>query len=201
MDDKEFIEKYKQDLLEAIAFYSNESKAKRELWVAREFLTNLQIEVSEKRLIPVSDDPPDIQFQVANFEIKEIMDENRQRHKEYKDALLKCDLVKNSSEILESYTPKELTFQDIIDITIYELSKYQQIYSPDIKQNLDMLFYFNLIDFHLTDDRTCRIPKDISKYGWRSVSVIRNNLSCVLYASSSAPDFLKPFTGKLIFRS
>ena len=144
MDDKEFIEKYKQDLLEAIAFYSNESKAKRELWVAREFLTNLQIEVSEKRLIPVSDDPPDIQFQVANFEIKKIMDENRQRHKEYRDALLKCDLVKNSSEILESYTPKDLTFQDIIDITIYELSKYQQIYSPDIKQNLDQISHGEL---------------------------------------------------------
>ena len=77
-----------------------------------------------------------------------------------------------------------------------KISNYQKL---DIETHYQTVGYAR--DFHLTDDRTCRIPKDISKYGWRSVSVIRNNLSCVLNASSSAPDFLKPFTGKLIFRS
>lgn len=198
MDNREFIEKYKQAILESIAFFSNKHKPDRELWVVGEFLKNLQIKFSKKELTPVTDDPPDVLFNDVKFEVKEIYD--GKRHKEYQDALLKCDSVKKSTELLESYTLKHLTVQNVIDITIDKLSKYQNVYSADLKSDLNLLFYFNLVDFHLTDERNYKIHDGLSKHGWRSISVLRDDLSCVIYTSDVAPDFLKTFKEKVVFR-
>jgi len=107
MDNREFIEKHKRAILESIAFFSNKHKPDRELWVVGEFLKNLQIKFIEKELTPVTDDPPDVLFNDVKFEVKEIY--YGKRHKEYQDALLKCDSVKKSTELLEFYTLKDLT--------------------------------------------------------------------------------------------
>ncbi len=201
MDNKDFIEKYQQDILEIIAFFSNKNKYERELWVVREFLANLHIEFNENELIPITNDPPDVVYKDAKFETKEIMDENRQRDKEYKEELLKCNSFKRPSDLFILYTPKDLTLQNIVDITADHLKKYENKYDSKTKKNLDMLFYFNLLDYHLNEDKTqYSIPNYVSNFGWRSISVGKNNLSCVIYTSESAPDFLKPFEGKIIFR-
>ena len=52
MTDDEYLESIRKDCKESVDFFSQENKSKRELWVANEFLTNLNVPFDEAELIP-----------------------------------------------------------------------------------------------------------------------------------------------------
>ncbi len=201
MDKNEFQsykENYRLELLDIKKYYSNSNKKERELWVAREYLNNLGISFQEKELTSSKEEPPDIIYNDAKFEIKELMDIDRKRYKEINNELEKLEKIKDIKELRDYYTPKNLTFQMIIDITIEKLKTYDKKYDLATKNNLDILFYFNLDDYHLKKEGKYTLPKEISEYGWRSISLTRYDLSSVLFASNSAPEFIKANEGKFI---
>ena len=84
MNDEEYVAERRRALKESVDFFASKNKIEREKMVVAETLTNLGVNYSEDELSPVSDEPPDIRFQDAEFEIKEIMDPDRRRHLEYK---------------------------------------------------------------------------------------------------------------------
>ncbi len=69
--------------------FSNKNKKSREIWVVKKFLDGLGLSYMESELCCSANEPPDIIFRDAKFEIMEKMDEGRRRHKEYKDKLKK----------------------------------------------------------------------------------------------------------------
>jgi hypothetical protein len=199
IDHKRLLEEQEEQLDEAISFFSNANKKERELIVVRYFLENLGITFTEEELESVTNEPPDIKFKEANFEIKELPDSNRRRHEEYKRAKEKCRVANKISDMFEFYTPENLTFQEIVNkliAFIIELER-EHTYDVTVKNNLDLLIYFNQIGYHFTGDFSFDLPNDISEYGWRSILVTKSDLSCVLFSSDRAPSFLKEITGQV----
>src|SRR5690348_13841895 len=50
--------------------------------------------------------PPDVKFRDAAFEIKEVLDEGRKRHDEYRDHLRRAWAARSPEELLEPYHPR-----------------------------------------------------------------------------------------------
>lgn len=148
MNNKDILKENTDAIVDAIQFFSNDNKEKREEWVVKEFLTNLGISFDNQEIKNILSDPPDIQFREAYFEIKEIQLEGRKRHKEYKEKLEKAQKATSSTESMELYEPKAISLYNVIDRINSEMSKFK--YSSDFSKNIDLLFYINLSRHHLS---------------------------------------------------
>ncbi|HVX56739.1 MAG TPA: DUF1780 domain-containing protein, partial [Candidatus Saccharimonadales bacterium] len=93
MTDDEFLEHRRKDLEASVQYFRSLHKPQREMWVVSQFAGNLGISTAGGDLRPAPNDPPDVLFKDANFEVKEIMDSGRRRHAEYKEALAKARLA------------------------------------------------------------------------------------------------------------
>ena len=97
-------------------------------------------------------DPPDVIYQEAAFEIKEIMDEGRRRHDEVKQARQKA---------LQKAKAKDFTLRPVIDLlpadagrlVLEQLDAVAERYQAGVKASTDMLFYVNKLTIGLTMDR------------------------------------------------
>jgi hypothetical protein len=182
----------------SVRFFSGENKQERELWVVKEFLTSLGVDFSEGELKAQDDDPPDVIFRQANFEIKEVLDEERRRHQEYKNDLKKARSAERVSELFTQSDFRKGTLQELVDRINGQIQTYQV--APAIRAQIDLLFYVNLLDLYKIQDHGYVLPEDWKC--WRSVSMIENGqLGLVFWAGKDAPEFLKSKAGKLMIRN
>jgi Protein of unknown function (DUF1780). len=70
-------------LKESLAFFSNKEKLSREKWVVRRLLRALHIDFAEEEMAG-AEEPVDVLFRDAKFQVKEILDEGRRRTDEFK---------------------------------------------------------------------------------------------------------------------
>lgn len=176
--------------------FSRQFKPWREWQNAVHFLTNLHIGVDDAQVFCSPQDPPDVIYQDAAFEIKEIMDEGRRRHDEVKQARQKA-LQKTKQQELPPKQLIDLMPADAGQLVLTQLEALAERYQADVKGRTDMLFYINKQN-HWFDDGPMLDSVLFAKYGWRSVSaVIASNESLVFYASADAPKFLQDNCGKV----
>jgi len=177
-----------QKLQESIRFFSNPSKLDREKWVVRRLLRALHLDFSEPDLCETPE-PADVAFRGANFQVKEIPDEGRRRGDEYKNALERAKSADEYSQLLEQYTPIDISFAEIVT-RCFEYSTTllaQRKYGPLESKKLDLLCYFNWKYHYVVP------PVDIATgvAGFRSLAIVSNRYCAVAYARDDAPDFLK----------
>lgn len=199
MTDQEFLEDRRSALRESVKYFSGKNKAARERWVCHEFILNLGFVADEAEVKTSNDDPPDVVFRNCRFEIKEILDQGRHRHAEYKASLQRALVATEPQELLTSFTPKDITPQQIGDLIVKELEARLQHYAPTIRQHLDILFYVNLKEHFL---KAGPMPPAIefAPYGWRSVSAIMDGGALVMFAAPDAPACVASSVGKLVQR-
>jgi hypothetical protein len=195
-DERAYLEEHRKVLLESVAFWSPENKLERELWVVRTFLRHLDVQYSDTELAPESSDPPDINFRDARFEIKEILDPDRRRHEEYRRKLAKAISATRLRDLVEQYTPKDLTHEQVGDHVVQTLEGLSKHYAPKAIQQFDLLLYVNLLRRIVDPESPVPSPTRFSSYGWRSLSVVRSSFACVLLARADAPDFLQAYVGR-----
>ncbi len=201
MNDDEYVAGRRQALKESVDFFASTNKIEREKMVVAETLTNLGVHYSENELLPVSDEPPDIKFRDAEFEIKEIMDPDRRRHLEYKEALEEALDATVPADFLESYTPpKCASIGDIYERVMNVASRLLTKYALDTCRNLDLLFYVNLDDVMGLDEAIFPDVTSLRLQPWRSVSFQMGRRTCVLAARDDAPDFLRAAMGRVTHR-
>ncbi len=201
MNDDEYVAERRRALKESVDFFASKNKIEREKMVVAETLTNLGVNYSEDELSPVSDEPPDIRFRDAEFEIKEIMDPDRRRHLEYKEALEEALAATVPADFLECYTPpKCTTLAEIYERLMNEASRLLTKYAPATCRNLDLLFYVNLDDVMGLDETSFPDVASLRLQPWRSVSFQMGRRACVLVARDDAPDFLKAAIGRVTHR-
>jgi hypothetical protein len=190
MDSAELIQDNIRALEESVQYYSSQNKTEREKWVAITFITNLNIEFDDSELQIPKQDPPDVIFRDAEFEIKEILDPNRRRHDEYKKALYKARTIKDPQELLSQYRPIDKTITDIYLLCLEKTQALATKYTPSVCASTDLLYYVNLQ--HIVGLKETPYPdtKELSELGWRTVSFVIGHRSCVLTTSSNAPSFL-----------
>jgi hypothetical protein len=196
--ESEFIEERVDAVKEAIHFFSNNCKSDREVWVVRHFLSQLCIEFSKGDIRASSDEPVDVVYCDARFQVKEVYDEGRKRGNEYRESLRKAKIATSASDLLEHYSPQKMTCDEVASVVAERASEWQQKYGPSECAATDLLFYFNLQDIHVVGDVLTDVDCYSSKMAaWRSVSVFTGERAFVLYVSETAPGFLKTATGRV----
>ena len=191
MTDDEFIQATVEAREEAVRFFSSASKPERELWVAKEFLENLDVDFSDDELIVPENDPPDVTFRNVLFEIKEILDPGRRRHAEFKDSLRKAKAATSIDELFEQHPPRDITYTEIYALVMEQASELAASKYPlAVREELDLLFYVNLEDVYGYVASPLPASDAIRALGWRSVSFLAGYISCVIVAQPNAPDCL-----------
>lgn len=174
-------------------YFSGDNKVARELATCGALLRYLGVQFQEEELKPSSEEPCDVGFREARFQVTEVLDKDRKRHKEYKDR----DLGKRASEPSSHWMPGPMSWAEVVDILIDHISTTRKIlYDRGAKANTDLAVYFN-------HQGTCPDPATepagvvrLAAMGWRSVSVVHNAGARVLLAQESAPEFLRSAVGR-----
>ena len=188
--DEEYIESVRKHCKESVDFFNSANRPKRETWVVNEFLLNLGVSFSQKELVHVVDDPPDVRFRQAEFEIKEILDPDRKRHAEFKASLKKATEAKTPQDLLEKYEPKDIFYTDVYNLVELATRKYSRKYPLAVRKELDLLFYVELFDVRGYIGAPLPPEDLLINLGFRSVSFVMGPISCVLMCSKNAPEFL-----------
>lgn len=196
--DAEFIKDTIEAIKEARHFFANECKPDREKWVVSQFLFQLDIKFAKEDVRESQDEPADVDYRNARFQVKEIYDEGRRRGDEYKESLRKAETATSTSDFLEPYSPQKITCDDVVSLAAKQASMWQQKYGAFECSSTDLLFYFNYKDTHVSGDMLTDVGAHSSEMAaWRSVSVFAGDCAFVLHASEKAPDFLKTAKGKV----
>lgn len=195
MDNEEIINDHIEGLEASVRSFSSSEKHEGEIWIAEAFLKNLGLNYKLDELCIPENDPPDVVFRDADFEIKEILDPNRKRHKEYKDALLKAKSITDPKDILDTFTPETISLIDLYALCEKRVISLDIKYPPEVRSKLDLLFYITLKNVADVDENEYPNTEEITKHHWRSISFIKGNRSCCFYASDDSPLFLKELEG------
>ena len=194
--DQELLDSIRRGLRESVAFWAPDKKVERETYVVRTLLRHLGIQHEPEDIRPEPAEPPDMHFRDARFEIKEILDHDRRRHDEYRKKLERALAAKCPRETMEQHTPQDLTFGEIGDRVVQLLQGTSTHYAPKVIEHLDLLVYVNLLNRSVVLDSPVPDPTAFAKFGWRSVSIVKGSVACVLHARPAAPDFLRANAGK-----
>jgi hypothetical protein len=181
-----------QALKESLAFFSNTEKLSREKWVVRRLLQALRVNFKEEEMTEAAE-PVDVAFRDIGFQVKEILDEGRRRTDEFKKKLETTTSAQDYSELLEHYTPIDISFSKVVQrcYRYAESLLLQSKYGPLECKNIDLLCYFNWLNHHVVPP--IEVPsKDV---GFRSLSVASNRYCAVAYASRNAPALLRDSVG------
>ena len=199
MTDEEFLEDRRHALQESVKYFSAKNKSERERWVCDEFVQNLGLRFDESQVITPNDEPPDVVFRDCRFEIKELLDPGRLRHAEYKASLQKALEATDPQDLLNQFSPQDITPQQIGDRILTELRALENHYAPAVRERLDILFYVNLQE-HFLKAGPMPSALEFAPYGWRSVSAVMGWGGLVMFAAPDAPSLLTTNVGTLVQR-
>jgi len=191
----EYQRKYLEDLIthteETIALWSNDKKTEREKMVCVAFLRCLGINFSVNEIQSPKDDPPDVIFSNACFEIMELFDPPRRRGDEYKEKL---ENLKNATCMDDIFLPFQsktpISYKTIFNIITDSLNKKAIRYGKQFCSSLDALVYPSLQNRFLIPQKDIPAFDNLIEQGWRSVSFVTPPYSHVIFAQGNAPDFL-----------
>lgn len=199
MDDRAFIDDRIAALKDSVKYFGNKNKPERERWVCTEFLCNLRIPFTDADIQSPENDPPDVVFADARFEIKEILDPGRKRHDEYKQRLVHAERANDPQELLTMFTPKDITLIGVCERVKEALQELGDGYLAGERGGIDLLFYVNLKHHILTEGPLPDLAQ-LREFGWRSIAVLMGWSSFVLYAAEDAPSFLSNNVGHVVHR-
>ena len=197
MDDREFIEESIRALEESVRSFAPENKAEGELWVAKAFLENLRIPFEAEELKSSNDEPPDVLFRDARFEIKEIMDPGRKRHLEYRRALERARRATSVRELFDTFRPTDTSIQAVYELCLAQVALLEKKYAPAVRASLDLLFYINLQRVVGLKEAPYPDVESMASAGWRSVSFVKGQRSCCFFAADGAPRFIAGAVGRI----
>jgi len=199
-DESIFLEEMRKHHEENVSLLSNKKWCEKTL--CGEFLSRIGVSFEEEEIIEVNqnEEPPDIKFRTANFEIMYIVGE-RKPDKETKDQLRQVKEAKSIEDTFFSYKPyKKITLTYLTKIIEQNLKKKKHHYDPKTLNALDALVYIRLRQF---PDINSSFPNDLGELisqGWRSIAVVISEYALVIYANPLSPDFLRKIERKLILK-
>ena len=198
MNEREYIEDLVRHAEDTVGFLSNERKQERERSVCAALLRCLGIEFSTKEIKSSEDEPPDVVFRDARFEVREILNKGRRRHDEMKAKRERLSNAKTSDDVSEPppKLPVPLPYEKVIGIVTSALNRKAQRYSQNVRANLDALVYVNLVGKFLDIDSPLPSLDPLRSQEWRSVSIFFHSSALVLYAKPLGPAFLRNVVGR-----
>jgi hypothetical protein len=196
-----YLDQLERHAAETRTLFSNAGRHERERKVVRAYLRTSGIAFTEKEIQPGSDEPVDIAFRTARFQIMDIVGD-RQRGRTWKERHQRYSEAKSITDVMEPWTSSEaMPFSEAARMIAGSLNRKARHYGRDNSSALDGLVYVDLGGRHLwpldapLDDQGAAMLRE---QGWRSVSMLFLPYAAVLSVRADAPEFLKERAGFIL---
>ncbi|KAB0493037.1 MULTISPECIES: DUF1780 domain-containing protein [Pseudomonas] len=201
MDDSDYLRLLTIQAEQANAFLSNARKWERERWVCQRLLQGLNIPYHNEDFIQASQEPPDVLFGDARFEVFFVLDEGRRLNDEWREELQRRRSAYSLSQLVRREArPKRIPATKLLQRlgpTLHKKAKNYQERDIDLGQ-LDIIAFSSLKREVLDLNSHFPPPTEYLRQGWRSLSLVGPTFARVLFAQPDAPDFLRNNLGRSI---
>ena len=201
MDDSDYLRLLTIQAEQANAFLSNARKWERERWVCQRLLQGLNVPYHTEDFTPASQEPPDVLFGEARFEVFFVLDEGRRLNDEWREELQRRRSAYSLSQLVRREArPKRIPASKLLQRlgpTLHKKAKNYQERDIDLGQ-LDIVAFSSLKREVLDLNSHFPPPTEYLRQGWRSLSLVGPTFARVLFAQPDAPDFLRNNLGRSI---
>lgn len=165
----------------------------------KEFVAMLGIEFSKNDIQSLEqDNKVDVNYRDASFQIKELTDPDCRRTKMYKDAWKSLKDAQSLSEVSFSGDVRDVpTVAKVYGLILEEATRLAEDKYKDSKSEIDLLFYVTRTRASLIQEYEIN-QNDFLSLGWCSISCVNTKQAVVLYASESAPEFIKKNVARVL---
>ncbi|ARQ73393.1 MULTISPECIES: DUF1780 domain-containing protein [Pseudomonas] len=201
MDDSDYLRLLTIQAEQANAFLSNARKWERERWVCQRLLQGLNIPYHSEDFLQAGQEPPDVLFGDARFEVFFVLDEGRRLNDEWRAELQRRRSAYSLSQLVRREArPKRIPASKLLQRLGPTLHKKATNYKErdiDLSQ-LDIIAFSSLKREVLDLNSHFPPPTEYLRQGWRSLSLVGPTFARVLFAQPDAPDFLRNNLGRSI---
>ncbi|AOA08218.1 MULTISPECIES: DUF1780 domain-containing protein [Pseudomonas] len=201
MDDSDYLRLLTIQAEQANAFLSNARKWERERWVCQRLLQGLNIPYHSEDFLQAGQEPPDVLFGDARFEVFFVLDEGRRLNDEWRAELQRRRSAYSLSQLVRREArPKRIPASKLLQRLGPTLHKKATNYKErdiDLGQ-LDIIAFSSLKREVLDLNSHFPPPTEYLRQGWRSLSLVGPTFARVLFAQPDAPDFLRNNLGRSI---
>jgi hypothetical protein len=195
-------QKYKDTMIKAMAeirrLFSNPNKPEREKMTCRGFLHCMNIKHNDAELIEADNPSFDVIFRQAKFEITEVVGERKRDSQlkkletKYKNATASRDLF------VPIENPEPMLFSEMVQVVRARLGEKFGKRKQQGCENIDALVHIDINNRYLDPvEFSTQAVFAIEAQGWRSASVLIVPYATVLFASDTAPEFLREHVGQV----
>ncbi|MCD5993236.1 DUF1780 domain-containing protein [Pseudomonas sp. CDFA 602] len=201
MDDSDYLRLLTIQAEQANAFLSNARKWERERWVCQRLLQGLNIAHRNEDFTPAGQEPPDVLFRDACFEVFFVLDEGRRLNDEWREELERRRSAFSLSQLVRREAkPKRIPASELLRRLAPTLRKKAHNYRErglDLGE-LDIIAFASLKREVLDLNSHFPPPTEYLRQGWRSLSLVGPTFARVLFAHPDAPDFLRTNLGRSV---
>ncbi len=201
MDDSDFLRLLTHQAEQANAFLSNARKWERERWVCQRLLQALNVSHRLDEFSAAAQEPPDVLFREANFEVFFVLDEGRRLNDEWRAELERRRSAFSLSQLVRREAkPRRIGARELQERLAPTLRKKAHNYrerSLDLGE-LDLVAFVSLKRAMPDFNSHFPPPTEFLRQGWRSLSLVGPTFARVLFAHPQAPEFLRGNLGRSI---
>ncbi len=184
---------------DTLRYLSNALKPERERAVCRAFLRSLGVRFTDDEIKATCQEPADVCFREARFQIRELIERGRRRGDQWKRRQTRWNKPRSVAGTTERVTtPTPMKRFELVDAVTGALEHKSKKYGPSGCSTTDALVYADLTGTRFLMRRST--AQDLSRLwpqGWRSVSVLFPPYGIVLLARNTAPELLRRLVGKV----
>ena len=201
MDDSDYLRLLTHQAEQANAFLSNARKWERERWVCQRLLQALNVRHRLEEFGASEQEPPDVVFREANFEVFFVLDQGRRLNDEWRAELDRRRSAFSLSQLVRREArPKRIGAAELQARLAPTLRKKAHNYMErglDLGE-LDLLAFVSLKRSVLDFNSHFPPPTEYLRQGWRSLSLVGPTFARVLFAHPDAPTFLRHNLGRSV---
>lgn len=200
MDEADYLRLLTRQAEQANAFLSNAHKWERERWVCQRLLQALNLSHRLDEFRP-AEEPPDVRFREAAFEVFFVLDAERRLNDEWRDELERRRNAFSLRQLVRRQgRPRRLAAHQVLALLAPTLQKkalrYGERHIP--LGGLDLVAFVNLKRAVPDFNSPFPPPSEFLRQGWRSLSLVGPTFVRVLFAHPDAPDFLRQNLGRTV---
>lgn len=201
MDDSDYLRLLTHQAEQANAFLSNARKWERERWVCQRLLQALNVSHRLEEFSAAEQEPPDVLFREASFEVFFVLDEGRRLNDEWRAELERRRSAFSLSQLVRREAkPRRIPTAELqarLAPTLRKKAHNYQERGLDLGE-LDLLAFVSLKRASPDFNSPFPPPTEFLRQGWRSLSLVGPTFARVLFAHPNAPDFLRGNLGRSV---
>ena len=175
MDDSDYLRLLTYQAEQANAFLSNARKWERERWVCQRLLQALNVSHRLDEFSAAPQEPPDVLFREANFEVFFVLDEGRRLNDEWRAELERRRSAFSLSQLVRREAkPRRIGARELQERLAPTLRKKAHNYrerSLDLGE-LDLVAFVSLKRAMPDFNSHFPPPTEFLRQGWRSLSLV-----------------------------